>query len=308
MNYGQYAFRVPPEKQVRVITDTDAKCEADDQFAIVHALLSPKFENIGFIGAHFGAKRPGGMEKSVQELEKIFDLMSFDPTGMIYPGACGPMPDEQTPIDSPGAQLIIREAMREDPRRLFVTFQGPLTDLASAYLLEPRIAGRLTAIWIGGGDYPNGRPEFNQNNDIHAVNVVMGAPIELWQVPKNVYEMMPVSFAELETKVRPCGKIGQYLFDQLTQDCAYWPSSLRSDFRTGETWVLGDQPVVGLILYEHRFCYDIITAPRIDAATGQYLYNGQGRPIRVYQSVDARLILEDFFAKLQLFAKNNPNV
>jgi hypothetical protein len=52
-----YAFEVPQEKVVRVITNTDAKNEADDQFAIVHALLSPKFENVGFIAAHYGVDR-----------------------------------------------------------------------------------------------------------------------------------------------------------------------------------------------------------------------------------------------------------
>lgn len=35
-------FDIPDHKKVRVIVDTDAACEADDAFAIVHALLSPK--------------------------------------------------------------------------------------------------------------------------------------------------------------------------------------------------------------------------------------------------------------------------
>ncbi len=35
-------FDVPDYKKIRVIIDTDAACEADDPFAIVHALLSPK--------------------------------------------------------------------------------------------------------------------------------------------------------------------------------------------------------------------------------------------------------------------------
>ena len=36
MIYKDYKFTVPPEKMIRVITDTDAKNEADDQFAVVH--------------------------------------------------------------------------------------------------------------------------------------------------------------------------------------------------------------------------------------------------------------------------------
>ena len=47
MRYTDYVFQVPEEKIVRLITDTDAKNEADDDFAVVQALLSPKIENVG---------------------------------------------------------------------------------------------------------------------------------------------------------------------------------------------------------------------------------------------------------------------
>jgi hypothetical protein len=302
--YNNYAFKVPEEKMIRVITDTDAKNEGDDQFAIVHTLLSPRFDNAGFIAAHYGIGRHrNSMERSFAELETIFSRMDLDPRGLLSRGGETPMPDKNTPVDSEGARLIIREAMNDDPRPLFVTFMGPLTDLASAYLLEPRIAGRLTAVWIGGGKYPAGGAEFNLGNDIHAANTVFSSGITLWQVPKNVYEMMAVSFAELECRVRPWGKIGAYLFDQLMAH-AWEEGPRKSAFRTGETWVLGDNPVVGLLLYEHRFCFDYINAPFITRDMA-YVSNGLSRPIRVYNSVDSRLILEDLFGKLKLFFEKN---
>ena len=113
MIYDRYQFQVPREKQVRVITDTDAKNEADDQFAIVHALLSPKFDNVGLIAAHYGTGRHAdSMERSFRELELILDKMEFD--GKIaYRGAAHPLPSPSEPVDSEGARLIIREAMKE---------------------------------------------------------------------------------------------------------------------------------------------------------------------------------------------------
>ena len=333
MIYDEYAFPVPEEKRVRVITDTDAANEGDDQFAIVHTLLSPKFDNVAMIAAHFGTRTDHTMEDSFQELNVLFSLMGFDGSDIIKKGAPHALPDEVTPVDSEGARTIIREAMSDDPRPLYVTFLGPLTDLASAYLMEPRIAGRLTAVWIGGGRYPEGAPEFNLGNDVNAVNVVMASGIELWQVPKNVYEMMPVSMAELEQKVYPCGRIGRYLFEQLV-DCSLKESSRKSAFRTGETWVLGDSPAPGLILYEHRFEYRLVPAPRVtpeqryqwdeafsfdQALSPGTLARKEGRPeetapasvsastgsrrkIRVYGRVDSRLILDDMYAKLALWA------
>ncbi|MDD3930229.1 MAG: nucleoside hydrolase [Sphaerochaeta sp.] len=301
MRYTSYAFQVPEEKIVRVITNTDAKNEADDQFAIVHALLSPKFENVGFIAAHYGITRhQDSMQQSYLDLETIFEKMGFPSDGLLFHGCERPLASKTELLPSEGASLIIEEAMKDDSRPLYVLFLGPLTDLASAYLQEPRIANRLTAIWIGGGAYPSGSIEYNLSNDIHAANVVFSSTIPVWQVPKNVYEMIPVSLAELEQKVYPHGEIGAYLLDQLNEH-AHEEGPRKSVFRSGETWVLGDSPAVGLVLYEHRYEFDWVPAPLIGMDM-QYVHTGLNRPIRVYRRIDPRLILEDFYSKLALFA------
>jgi hypothetical protein len=302
MNYNRYSFTVPKEKMIRLIMDTDAKNEADDQYAIVQALLSPRFNNRGFIAAHFGTEKSSrSMLDSFDEITKIFDFMGISSEGLVLKGAEQAMKSDQEPQPSEGARLIIQEAMVDDPNPLYVTFLGPLTDLASAYLMEPRIAGRLTAIWIGGGRYPAGGREYNLSNDIIAANVVMKSPISVWQVPQNVYQMVKVSLAELERRVRPCGKIGRYLFDQLNEHAnSYY--GIRPYIRTGEVWFLGDSPAVGLLLCDHEFDYDWVPAPEITRDMA-YLHTGKHRPIRVYRTVDTRFILEDLYAKLELFCK-----
>jgi len=70
--------------------------------------------------------------------------------------------------------------------------------------------------------------------------------------------------------------------------------------------VLGDNPSVGLILYEHRFCFDWVQAPMITSEMA-YVHTGLNRPIRVYNSIDPRLILEDMFAKIELFHNKHPH-
>jgi hypothetical protein len=300
--YDKYQFQVPEEKKIRLITDTDAANEADDQFAIVQALLSPKVDNIGFIAAHYGiGMHNDSMMRSYAELETIFSKIAFSSKDLLFKGAVRPLADTKTPVNSEGTELIIKEAMKDDRRPLFVTFLGPLTDLASAFLLEPKIAGRLTAIWIGGGKYPEGGVEFNLGNDINAANIIFSSGIKLWQIPKNVYEMMAVSFVELECKVRPYGAIGRYLFDQLIAH-THEEGPRKSSFRSGESWVLGDNPSIGIILYEHRFGFDTIPAPDI---TGEmhYVHTGRNPAIRVYNTIDSRLILEDMFCKIKLFAE-----
>ncbi|WP_327581583.1 nucleoside hydrolase [Nonomuraea sp. NBC_00507] len=273
-----------------MIIDTDAKNEADDQFAIVHALLSPSLDIRGFIAAHFGNRRTRrSMEESREEIDLLLRLMKLEAN--VVNGAPYALPDVRRPVESEGARLIIDEAMRDVPEPLYVAFFGPLTDMASALLLEPRIAERdVTVVWIGGG----AGPEFNLSNDIVAANLVFSSRLKVWQVPSATYRMMAVGYAELDAKVAPCGEIGAYLVRQLVE----WNE--RAHGGSIEFRVLGDSPAVGLLL--HPDCGQWAERP---APTFRYDgtpdFSGDNRPIRVYESIDARFIHEDFFAKLRAF-------
>ncbi len=71
-----FLFDVPDYKKIRVIVDTDAACEADDPFAIVHALLSPKLIVKGITAEHFNAA--GSVKESYDEIKTIREAMKLD--------------------------------------------------------------------------------------------------------------------------------------------------------------------------------------------------------------------------------------
>jgi hypothetical protein len=79
---------------------------------------------------------------------------------------------------------------------------------------------------------------------------------------------------------------------------------MQSLYRTGECWCLGDSPAIGLMLYEHEFHYDLIPAPEFSSDM-LYSHNTPHRSIWVYNYIDSRFVLEDFFAKLKLFSQKN---
>lgn len=299
-----YRFTVPENKRVRVIVHTDCKNEADDQFALAHHLMTPKFDVRGIVAGHFDGNNheygPGQTEQaSYDEILKVLDLMGLSGQYPVLHGAAAALPDTETPIPSEGAEFIIDEALREDPRPLYVACQGAITDMASALLLRPEIASRLTVIWIGGGDYPNGGREFNLQMDVNAANVVFSSQAPVWQVTMGLYKQFAVSLAELQRKVYPCGAIGRYLFEQLAE-LNEKVSKLGMAWPHGELWGLGDQGAVAVLMEElERVSYDMIPAPTV-LPDGTYRFDGQNRPIRVYKSVDSRMVLEDFFAKLAI--------
>lgn len=78
----------------RIIIDTDAKNEADDQFAVVHALLSPSIDVVGIVPAHFGERRTTASQReSREEVERILDLMGLRDTIEVADGAAFAMQD-----------------------------------------------------------------------------------------------------------------------------------------------------------------------------------------------------------------------
>jgi inosine-uridine nucleoside N-ribohydrolase len=292
-------YEFPPEKKLRVIVNTDAKNEADDQYAIVHAILTPAFELHGVIPAHFGtAKSAHSLQDSHDETMLLLELMDMVGQVRVEDGGTGELPDESTPVDSPGARLIIEEALKDDPRPLHVAFYGPLTDMASALLMAPEIDRRnVRVVWIGGGPWPEGGREYNLSNDIAAANVVMRSQMEVWQIPRSVYRRMPVSYAELAEKVYPCGDIGRYLVEQLVEH------NLKRAPAAMEYRSLGDSPAVGVIIYPDCGRWTWRPAPEFEP-TMHYRHTGLNRPIRVYEDIDARFIHEDFFAKIKRCARS----
>jgi purine nucleosidase len=289
---------LPIEKRARLILNTDAKNEADDQYTIVHALLTPTFDLHGIIPAHFGSiKSKTSLRDSHDEVVKILDLMGLWNRVRVEPGAEGSMPNETTPMASAGARLIIEEGMKDDPRPLYVAFLGPLTDMAAALLMEPRLNERnICVVWIGGGQWPVGGREYNLSNDIHAANVVMKSKVQLLQIPISVYRIMAVSYAELMERVYDKGAIGKYLVEQLID----W--NLRMHAGPIEHRSLGDTPALSVILNPNGGISEWLPAPEFNNLMN-YVHTGANRPIKVYHSIDVRYILEDFYAKLNRFTR-----
>jgi inosine-uridine nucleoside N-ribohydrolase len=292
-----------PTRRRRVIINTDAKNEADDQYAIVHALLSPSLDVRGLIAAHFGAARSArSMPESREEIDRLLGLMDLHGKVTVADGAPQAITDDRTPQDSPGARLIVEEsrlASAQDP--LYMAFLGPLTDMASAILLDPEIVRRpVVVIWIGGVGYGGVETypgvEFNLGNDITAANLVFDSGITIWQVPSNVYSQVSVSYAELAEKIGGTSPLADYLISQMIEwNNTYHPEPI-------ESRSLGDSPAVSLLLFPRGGTFRTVPAPRF-GREGHYL-PGSGHPVRVVESVDVRFLLEDMFAKIRRFGRH----
>ena len=155
---------LPQGKQIRVVISSDVSNEADDPFAIVHQLLTPIFDVRGVIAAHYEGKTHGdrqSMENSYRMLTALMEATGMTDVPMLR-GCATPLAGEHDTPDAEGVRFLIEEAQRDDPRPLYVTVQGALTDVAAALNRCPAIAGKMTVVWIGGMPYPKGGCDFNK--------------------------------------------------------------------------------------------------------------------------------------------------
>lgn len=291
-----FEFEVPDYKKIRVIVDTDAACEADDPFAIVHALLSPKLIVKGIVAEHFGEE--GSVERSYAEIETILEAM--DMKVPVYIGQKAAMDrDEEV---SEAVRFIIEEAKKADDKPLFILCQGAITNVAVALKICPEIADKFTVIWIGThGEAPRKAPfrEFNAGNDIAAANFVLQSSAPLWLVPSLVYTTINIGIAEIQRRIKPCGKIGQHLFRNLVD----YNISKFAGWTQGESWSLGDSPAIAIAINPGCGHYKEAKAPHIAPDTSSEVLE-EAREVRIYTDVDSRYVLEDFICKLEAFTED----
>lgn len=94
MKQWNYKFEVPDQKKVRMIVHTDCKNEADDQYALAHHLMTPKFIMKGVIAGHFNrtSKRWGDghtAQASLDEIYKVMELMDLKGICPVVKGGGG---------------------------------------------------------------------------------------------------------------------------------------------------------------------------------------------------------------------------
>jgi len=283
------------QKPRRVIINTDAHNEIDDQMAIVHALLSPELKIEGIIAAHYGIHtHEDSMEQSYREIQHLLKLLGMEGKVPVLKGASLALEKPDTPQKSEGAEFII-DCAKSSPEPLYIAFLGPLTDMASAYLVAPEVAERVVVLWIGGGWWPTGGPEFNAFNDWMAADLVFSSSLPLVQYPRTTYRMMRVGVAEMERFVMGKGAIGDYLVSLFKTWRIDSPSPRR-------WWVYGDSPAIGTLINPEWGYYVQLPAPRLKPDLS-YQREANQRQIEVCVEVQAGEIFEDFFRKLDTFCR-----
>ncbi len=268
---------------VKIIIDTDAKNEIDDQYAITYAVLSEVFEIRGFTAAHYAKNQ--SMEKSYDEILHVLRLLGKENQYPVLRGAEYALKYKYKPVDSLAARFIIEEALKNSGDPLYIVCIGAMTNLASAYLIQPEIKGKIKVLWLAGKRWPEGGFCFNDENDVLAAQVIFGSDLDLTLVPVRRPAGRLKIYVCDRPRIKGKGEIGDYL----------WRLFIMRRF--GLRKPVYDVAAVAA-LKSPEWC-TIETAPRpAFLSNGTYDHSKTNGQIKVVTDINVEKIREDFFCLL----------
>lgn len=182
----------PPQKEqiadsnrIRIIIDSDANNELDDQHAIAYMLFNGQVfapEGITVNRTHNG----GNIDKQYEEADRIVRLCGLHQKINIYKGASGTYDEiknhvQESKFDgSDAVNFIIEKAKYKDKRKLVLLAIGKLTNIALALKKDHSIASNIRIVWLGT-NYPD-PGEYNFMNDTSAVNPILESNVKFEMV------------------------------------------------------------------------------------------------------------------------------
>ncbi|MEZ4700767.1 MAG: nucleoside hydrolase [Rhodothermales bacterium] len=297
----------PPER-IRLIVDSDANNELDDQFALTYALHNQDvFDLEGITVNH--TRGGGNIQLQYDEAERIIALSARTDVP-LYMGAAGSYTEIVPTLGSPdfdghaAVDFIIERAHADDPRPLVLAPIGKLTNIALALEKDPSIASKIKIHWLGSHWPMPG--EYNLDNDTTSVNPVIasGAPFDMALVRFGYYSGTGAVKLGLKEVQETMPGLGPRIAQPITGR------------HGGEFYTFGDYAVS---LYtemgeDYRALYDlaalavlknpdwaervVIDAPRLSGEAWVEV-SPPRRQIAIWENFNTSLILKDLYATLE---------
>jgi len=183
-------------RKYNVLIDTDIGDDIDDTLAFALILCSPEIELLGVTTVFGDTQKRARLAAHILEVFRHEDipiaagqqmplLFRHRPSGVPQAAIfdpCAPLA-AFSPFSAP--ELIIHTAM-EHHGNITVLCLGPLTNIATALIIEPRLFLAIKNIIMVGGTSGFPLPEWNMRSDAQAAKIVLasGIPVTLlgWNV------------------------------------------------------------------------------------------------------------------------------
>lgn len=296
------------QRRIKVIVDSDANNELDDQHAIAYALFnSDVFDVLGVTVNN--TRNGGGIEGQYAEAQRVMKLCKAHGVIPLLKGAEGRYDrivknikgkdfDGHAAVD-----FIIQKARAVEKEKLVLLPVGKLTNVALALAKAPDIVPKVRIVWLGG-NYPD-KGEYNLANDTSSVNPVIrsGAAFEMVTVRYN----QPSGTSAVKASIRDIRRImpgtGPRISEPVTgrhggtfHTFGDYSINLFNHIKTDRA--MYDMAAVAIVKNSKWGQVRVIPAPRLE---GQGWVDQPKTPqtIKYWENFDKKAIMADFYETMK---------
>lgn len=297
-------------QRIKVIFDTDANNELDDQHALAYLLANADVFDLK--GVTVNATYNGGeISGHYEEAHRILQLYNQQDNIPLYNGANANFDQieptsDGSPYDGSEAVEFLLEQTRKDS--VVIIAVGKLTTIALALKADPALANRTRVVWLGS-NYPE-PGEYNQDNDTIAMNYVLAStlPFEMVTVrygkPSGT-DAVKVTQGEIHTRMPGLGpKAAQPIEGRHGGQYAYFGDYSVSLFEHIDYY--SDPPsrplfdMVAVAVLKNPAWGTVYDHPAPILIGSQWVERPQNpRRIRIWENFDREGLLKDFFTRME---------
>jgi purine nucleosidase len=266
----------------RVILDNDWAGDPDGLIGLAHHVLSPANEITAITSSltnpMFGPSE-GMAQRGAALAEELLAALRLPGPAKVHAGPDTRFTGQRRETAASRAIIDAISADAEGEMPLILVCAGPLTNVADALLSQPEIASAFNLAWVGGS--AANEDEYNYFTDPAAARYVLeNQQLAIWKFPLETYREIVVSVAELDCSLKNAGAGGAWLWERFNK------LEVPDFIKFGPLWCLGDSSPL------------VVTG--LDDVTCRFEETSKSPSRRTYTSVDSRLIIADFFARLRM--------
>jgi len=305
-----FIFPKSSQARYRVIFDTDANNEIDDQHAIAYLLFNQ--DTFHVVGITTNKTFNGGtIENNTEEAERIVKLCDSWGDFPVISGATGSFDYLYSKINDSvfdgqeAVNFIIQKAHETTMGKLILLTVGKMTNIALALAKDSTIMPKVKIIFLGT-QIPDSYGDYNKDNDKVAVSWTLGKNVEFWIVPGTVScSALTVTKTQINSDMP--GK-GPFISPAIQgRDSAYY-----NNFGDYSVALFGNVPdsercifdVVPIATLKNPSWgqQNIVYGPKLSGG-GVWTFNGGSRELIYFNGYDSNAIKADFWESM-----NNPSL
>lgn len=228
------------EQKHMIVLDTDIGDDIDDALALALALNSPEIDLRGITTVF------GDTQKRAQLAQHILHNFGREdipiavgvgkplqqrhpPSGVAQAEILGDCRFDRERFSTfSGPELLVQQAL-EHSGKLTLVCIGPLTNVALALLIEPKIGMAIRSIVMMGGSSGLPLPEWNVRSDVKAAQLVLRSEIPITMIGLNVTmrcQLRKQDTEQLHNSTTPQAQLLYQLITIWQQHRPHWRSSL----------------------------------------------------------------------------------